>query len=144
LLIFLAVANLSERFAPISYEEFAAKQAKTDELSIYEIHPGLNGYKPWSQLTDAQKRKCWEWEVAYERSHNTPEARAERERAAVQGGRYGRPWLNTPEARAERKRAVEAATAAFLRQPVPKAQTPYPYPIGSDPKELGGRDFAAP
>ncbi len=50
-----------------------------------------------------QKRKCWEWEVAYERSHNTPEARAERERAAVQGGRYGRPWLNTPEARAERK-----------------------------------------
>jgi len=25
-----------------------------------------------------------------------------------------------------------------------KAPAPYPYPIGSDPKELNGRDFAAP
>jgi hypothetical protein len=127
-LLILFAVSWPKRFVPISYEEFAAKQAKTDESSIYEIHPGLNGYKPWSQLTAAQKRKCWEWEVAYERSRNTPEARA------------------------ERKRAAEAGAAEFMRQMNEardimegrKAPAPYPYPIGSDPKELNGRDFAAP
>lgn len=127
LTVLVVAAKRQNSFVPISFEEFSARQAKQDTV-IYEVSPGHHDVAPWSSLTEAQKRKCWEWEVAYERASNTPERIAQRKREAEAGA-------------AEFMRQMNDARDIMEGRKVPR---PYPSVRGSDPNELNGRDFAAP